>query len=282
MKEKSIILVGGPDSGKSNYVARLWLAIQSKRHHLIASRLPNDVTYVESISEHLLKGKFVPRTEPEERNREFHVSVITKDESISADIVVPDILGEIWKKAVATLEIPEKWLTALRKSTSAVLFVRVHSKNNVEPLNWVTSQEFLKMGIGDVHEQDIPTQIALMELLRFIDENISRKGKEKPRVAVIITAWDFLSKEEYALGPEKYLENEFPMFAGRLSDIDSLEVRVFGSSILGGDLKTEAFVNDFFEQDIHDKGYIVEQGGDGKTEEIKDVTKPINWLLNQA
>lgn len=282
MTEKSIILVGGPDTGKSNYLARLWLAIQSKKYDLISTATPLDIRYVESIAEHLLHGKFVPRTEPEEKNREFHVSVKTKDDAISADIIVPDILGEIWKRAVSTLEIPEKWLTALRQSTTAVLFIRAHSENNVEPLNWVTSQKFLKMGLGKVDDYSIPTQIVLMELLRFIDDSISRESKEKPKVAVIITAWDLLNKEEAEAGPVNYLDKEFPMFAGRISDITSLDIKIFGSSIVGGDLNVNAFIDEFFDQNINNTGYIVEQGTDGNISKSGDITKPINWLLNQS
>lgn len=281
MKEKSIILVGGPDSGKSNYLARLWLAFKSKRFDLISSTTPGDVRYIESIAEHLLRGEFVPRTEPEEKNRDFHVSVTTKDGSLNANIIVPDILGEIWDKAVSTLEIPEKWLTTLRKSSSAVLFVRVQSKNNVEPLNWVTSQALLKAGLGENNEKAIPTQIVLMELLRFIDENISRKVFKKPRVAVVVTAWDKLHKEDASGGPLTYLEMEFPMFAGKLSDIKTLDINVFGSSILGGDFKSPEFSETFFDRNIHERGYIVFHGAAGQTDSTTDVTTPINWLLSQ-
>lgn len=275
------MLVGGPDSGKSNYLARLWLAFQSQKYDLVSSTTPTDVRYVESIAEHLLQGGFVPRTEPEEKNREFHVSVETKDERISADIIVPDILGEIWAKAVSTLDIPEKWLAALRKSTAAVLFVRVHSENNVQPLNWVTTQDLLKLGLGAEHDKSVPTQIVLLELLRFIDENINRKSKLKPKVAVVVTAWDLLSVDERNLGPIQYLKNEFPMFEGRLSDIDSLDIKVFGSSVVGGDFETEGFQDTFFDKGIHSTGFIVEDGTEGNVEESTDMTKPINWLINQ-
>ncbi|WP_017258881.1 TRAFAC clade GTPase domain-containing protein [Pedobacter arcticus] len=281
MKQKSIILVGGPDSGKSNYLARLWLALESQNFDLISATTPNDIRYVESIAEHLLQGEFVPRTEPEEKNREFHVSVKSKDESLSADIVVPDILGEIWAKAVSTLEIPEKWLKTLKSADSAILFIRAHSENNITPLNWVTSQDYLKMGYGDKEKDDaLPTQIVLMELLRFIDQNINRKSNPKPKVSIIITAWDLLDVEEAKKGPEEYLMNEFPLFAGRLSDIDSLEIKLFGSSIVGGDLKEDTFVNSFLEKGIDQTGYVVERDHNGNLKHNNDVCQPISWLLS--
>ncbi|NQD72536.1 hypothetical protein HP439_17570 [Sphingobacterium shayense] len=278
MEEKSILLVGGPDSGKSNYLARFWLALQGGHRDLLSSVTPSDVRYVESIAEHILQAEFAPRTDLEEKNREFRISVKTRDGSISADIVVPDILGEVWSKAVASLNIPEKWLKTLRSSSAAVLFVRVHSEINTQPLNWITSQEFLKNGLGGKQVNNLPTQIVLMELLRFIDENINRSSKAKPKVAVIVTAWDLLSKGEAKLGPLNYLKNEFPMFEGRISDIDSLNVKVFGCSIVGGDFQVASFQKDFLDKEIDETGYIMEEGADT---EKPDITAPIGWLLHE-
>lgn len=276
---KTIILIGGPGSGKSNYLARLWLAIASQRYNLISITPPQDLVYIEGIAAHLLQGKFVPRTEPEEKNREFNVSVKTKDDQFTANIIVPDMYGEIWDKAVSSYEIPEKWLNVLRGSSSAILFVRVRSEHNIQPLDWVTTQEFLKAGLGTEKNSEIPTQISLLELLRFTDENVSRSNKSKPKVAVIIAAWDLLSEEEKVQGPIGYLQNQFPMFAGRIEDIDTLDVKVFGCSIVGGDLKEDAFEQAFLNNSIDKTGYIVHYDSTGVLINDADITKPINWLL---
>jgi hypothetical protein len=278
---KPIILVGGPDSGKSNYLARLWLAFRSERFDLKPTATPEDIKYIESIAAHLLRGKFVPRTDKDDNIRDFSVEVISQNKNITAQLVVPDMYGEIWEKAVRTLEIPEKWLNSLRNSSNAMIFVRVQSENNFEPLDWVVSQKLLKNGFGDeASNSEIPTQITLIELLRFINDNVKRAGKTKPKVAVIVTAWDLLHADEQAEGPEKYLKKQFPMFSGRLDDIDSLEVKVFGSSIVGGDFKVQDFLKAFLDKEIDDAGYIVFQEGDKSSEEIKDLTEPINWLLS--
>ena len=278
-ENKTIILVGGPGSGKSNYLARLWLAVSSQRYNLTSLTPPQDLDYIEGIVAHLLQGKFVPRTESEEKNREFDVSIQAKNTGLTANIIVPDMYGEIWDKAVSSYEIPEKWLTVLRSSTGALLFVRVRSDHNIQPLDWVTTQGFLKAGLGSEKNSEIPTQISLLELLRFIDENISRVNQVKSKVAVIIAAWDLLDEQEKAEGPNAYLENQFPMFAGRLSDIDSLNVKVFGCSIVGGDLEEEEFEQTFLNGNIEETGYIVHYNEIGELVKDEDVTKPINWLL---
>ena len=279
MDKKSIILVGGPDSGKSNYLGRLWLALQSKKFNLISITPPDDLVYIEGIAAHILQGKFVPRTEPEDKKRNFEVLVKSKNNDETAEIIVPDILGEIWKKAVTTLEIPEKWLKALRDSTGAIIFVRVLSDNNVQPLDWVTSQKLLKAGLQNNTNSEIPTQVVLLELLRFIQDNVSSKSQNPYKIAVIVTAWDFLHIDEANEGPEMYLLNQFPIFAGKLGDLEKLKIKVFGSSIVGGDLKVDDFVKAFLNGNIDDSGYIVSTGTNNETVKTEDITEPINWLL---
>lgn len=276
---KKIILVGGPGSGKSNYLARLWLAIASKRYNLVAKTSPQNIEYIEGIAAHLLQGKFVPRTESEEKNREFDASLKTKDGNLSADIVVPDMYGEIWDRAVSLYEIPDKWLKLLQNSSCAMLFVRVRSEHNVQPLDWVNTQALLKLGLGSENNSAIPTQISLLELLRFIDENINRDGNSKPKVALIIAAWDLLDDEQKLEGPLAYLQNQFPLFAGRLDDIDSLNVKVFGSSVVGGDLSENKFEQEFLQGNVMESGFVVHRGDNGNFVLDEDVTKPIIWLL---
>lgn len=279
MTEKEIIIVGGPGSGKSNYLARFWIAVHSACNNLILTTPPQDLQYIEGITAHLLQNKFVPRTEPEERAREFNISIRSKDESILANIIVPDMYGEIWKKAVSTYEIPENWLTTLRKSSAAMLFVRIRAENNIQPLDWVNSQELLKAGLAEQSNSEIPTQIALLELLRFIEENINRSKGSNPKIAVIVTAWDLLDDNEANESPQVYLEKQFPLFAGRLTDIETLDVKVFGCSIVGGDLTAKEFGDTFHDVKIEEVGYVVYSDEDGNLQNNNDVTKPINWLL---
>lgn len=278
--EKSFILVGGPDSGKSNFLARLWLALQSKRYSLVSKVPPDDLDYIEGIAAHLLTGKFVPRTEPEDKHRNFQVTVEAPELDLKVEIVVPDLLGEIWKKAVSTLEVPERWYNALRNANGAIIFVRVLSDNNVQPLDWVVSQQLLLAGLRNDGDNEIPTQVVLTELLRFISENISRSNG-KPRVAVVVTAWDLLHKDEAAAGPTAYLSNQFPMFAGRIKDADDLNIKVFGSSIVGGNLDVVDFMQQFLKGDIDDSGYIVMDGQGYSHERPLDITEPLKWLIGQ-
>ena len=76
-----------------------------------------------------------------------------------------------------------------------------------------------------------------------------------------------------------YLLNQFPIFAGKLGDLEKLKIKVFGSSIVGGDLKVDDFVKAFLNGNIDDSGYIVSTGTNNETVKTEDITEPINWLL---
>jgi hypothetical protein len=282
MAENLIILVGGPETGKTNYLGRLWIALRAKKFQLKSTLTPENITYVDGIAEHVLQGKFAPRTEDTNMAREFQATISSVDGTAVTDIVVPDMKGEIWQIAVRTLEIPPIWLNALKESNSAVVFLRARSPLIVQPLDWVVSQTLIRGGIIQQFQDDeVPTQVSIMELLRFLDENLRRDRQGLlPKVALVVTAWDVLDFDEKKAGPMAYIEQEFPLLAARLKDQLTIDVKVFGSSIVGGDLENdEDFMNKFLaDGDIHKCGYVICDTEKGIIEE-KDVTEPIRWLL---
>ena len=76
-----------------------------------------------------------------------------------------------------------------------------------------------------------------------------------------------------------YLRKEFPLFAGRLADTGRLNVKLFGLSVVGGDLEDDdEFRNSYLERDISEQGWVVVEDGDGsRTDE--DVMLPIAWAM---
>jgi hypothetical protein len=282
MSSQSIMLIGGPDSGKTNYLARLWKALQSGSGRLKSVESP-DIKYVEDALAHLLQGSFAPRSEKniEESRRDFVVTMALQSSGQQIKIVVPDVTGELWKDAVSSSELTEEWMNQLKDSSGALLFVRVLSDLNVAPLDWVTARDLLKMDWAESphQEESMPTQVLLCELLRFLQLTLRKRSNGGvPRVAIVITAWDRLDAEAKALGPSAYIEKQYPLFSGRLEDASSLDIKLFGTSVVAGDLEADpAFRQRFFEGDLNTSGYVVQEI-DGKVREELDLTLPIAWL----
>ena len=169
----SIILVGGPDTGKTNFIGRLWLALRTGSGALTASETPDQIKYVEGIVRYLHQGSFAPRTD---QNLEVDQGSITiplgLDESLeekTAELIIPDISGEIWKKAVETTELAPERMAQLEDAAGVLLFVRVLSDQNVNPLDWVNAAELMKCQGDNAQPDKMPTQVMLCEFLRFLE-----------------------------------------------------------------------------------------------------------------
>ncbi len=282
MSQRAIVLIGGPDAGKTNFVGRLWHALKDRRGALHASGLPDDISYVEETIAHLFEGRFAPRSELGGGRRDFAIAVTTPDLRNRTELVIPDISGELWMAAVRDSEIEKSWMEELGRADGAVLFVRVRSEAHVDPLDWVTSGDLLRLLGEDTRRDEIPTQVVLCELVRFLEYALSaREDGGAPRLAVVISAYDLLDAEARARGPEAYVRSQYPMLAGHLDDTGSLDTRYFGLSVVGGDVAVdEAYRDAFLDRAFEENGYVFTCDSEGVWRELGDVTLPIAWLVD--
>jgi hypothetical protein len=344
MNSGSVMLVGGPGSGKTNYIARLWLAFKARKGALRAERLPTNIHYVDDAVRHLMARKFAPRSERniEDGRRDFVIEVRGNgDAGAPKKISVPDITGELWKRAVETYELPQEWIDEFKGSSSAILFLRAHTKLNAQPMDWVTARDILQMHavamddeLGDDDDYDdeerdeeeksatgpiaghavaaepsgavvtepvadaaaaeqgvpavhvpskapkLPAQVGFCELLRYLELLLSdRPDGSRPKVAVVVTAWDMLDDDAKKAGPMQYLKKEFPLFAGRVQTPGRLDIELFGMSIVGGNLKGKPeFRESLKGRDLSEVGYTAVMRNGFMVEDL-DVTLPLAWAL---
>ncbi|MNZ21005.1 hypothetical protein D3C78_380700 [compost metagenome] len=170
-------------------------------------------------------------------------------------------------------------MSELRRADAALLFVRVDSDQDVRPLDWVTSRNMLEK-VGGEEDKGLPTQVMLCELIRFLEDSLAnREDGGLPRLSVVITAWDRVDAEKFEQGPAAYLEREYPLVAGRLTDLEGLDVQIFGLSVVGGDLKHDPnYRQAFLETGLDGQGWAVVNDGDGWRKD-PDVTLPIAWAV---
>ena len=286
MTTASIVLVGGPDTGKTNFIGRLWLALQNGESSLRLGGTPDEIKYVEDAVGHLHGGRFAPRTDKNVAAEQSSITIpLAGPEAGQGDerlqLVVPDISGEIWKTAVETKELSRKRMAQLEDAVGAVVFVRVLSALNVSPPDWVNSAELMQLQ-EDVDAGEMPTQVMLCEFVRFLELKLrAGNSSRKPRVAVVVTAWDLLDPERAAEGPRAYLEREYPLFAGRLDDVSRFEVGIFSMSILGGDPEAdEGFRARLLDEGLGSAGYVRYYSGK-EIRETADVGLPVAWAIEE-
>lgn len=276
---RSIILLGGPDSGKTNYIGPLWRELDYGKGALHAAEQPKDINFVMEVSEHIFQGSFAPRTEYSDMRRDFEVIVAATKGGPTSKVIVPDISGELWRNAVINNEISTDWMAELKQADAALLFVRVDSDQDVRPLDWVTARKLIQK-IGNEEEQGLPTQVVLCELIHFLENSLAkREDGGIPRLSVVVAAWDRVDADMFAQGPDAYLQREYPLVAGRLSDITTLDIKVFGLSSVGGDLKNDDdYRNDFLETGPDGRGWVAVYDGN-KWNKVHDLTLPIEWAV---
>ena len=278
----STILIGQPDSGKSNFLGRAWKDMQSPTSALSFIDADN-ITYLEELLEHLLKGAFAPRSDKNIEQSRHDITLQVKQTHSGGvnDIVVPDVTGELWKESVANSDLPQNWMTSLENATGAMVFLRVGSEENHQPLDWVTSRRLLAQIGNSENSAVIPTQVVYAELLRFLQTRLGRNVPgARRKVAIAITAWDQLDPEYRARSPIAFLRKEFPLLAGKIENITGLDVGLFGISVVGGDLQNDkAFLSEYQSGDISDFGYTMIVGPDGTVSKKRDLTIPLAWLM---
>lgn len=256
----------------------------------MAPRSPANIKYVEGLIEFILRGQFVPHTDlnlvPSGQQLDIPLIRASHPDKGEVSLAVPDVSGELWQGAIDRGDIPRPWMDALKLSTGALLFVREGSKANVPSLDWVNTPELLGfLGAGAAPNTEgevpgVPTQVGLCEMLRFLDQTLLRSDGRKPKVAVMITAWDLLDAETQSSGPDAYIAKEYPLFAGRLKDCVSLDVSCFGVSIVGGDFEDDKFKQEFLEGDIDDMGFVTYIDDDHTVQRKNDLTLPVAWVID--
>lgn len=277
---RSVVLLGGPDSGKTNYIGRVWPALDAGEGSLHAAVQPEDIRFVLDVADHLYSGNFAPRSEHVDDRRDFEVVVAAEKGGEQSTIVIPDISGELWLNAAEHGEVATSLMDEMRSANGALLFVRLNSEADVRPLNWVTSKRLLAK-LGNAGDEGLPTQVMLCELVRFLEFALSeRPNGRRPRLSIVVSAWDIADQEKFAAGPISWIQREYPLLAGRLGDIKTLDIRVFGLSVVGGDLKVdEACKNDVQENGLDGRGWVAVQDEEGVWRKNLDLTLPIAWAV---
>lgn len=287
-KQNTVLLIGGPDAGKSNFLFRFWLAIRARLNsNLLPDGPPPSAEYLNQGVGKLLIGEFEIHT-PHGTDEICEIPVLANGEK--AVVVVPDRPGEDWSRIYRERRIPNDWMTKLGDNTACLILVRAHSDLNQAPLDWISVQQFHGNEgnlIGPARQEvTTPTQVVLVDWIQIISRVLRTRSSTdaRSRIGIIVSAWDLLSEEEQAAAPIEYLTEQYPLLADFLeSNSKNLEIELFGVSLFGGDPKRSVA---FKEACLHAEnpcagGFVVRQV-DGEVQRVSDLTLPIRWALGLA
>lgn len=287
---KTILLVGGAETGKTNFLVRLWLGLRNGQGKMHLTMLPDSLEVFEADTERLLGGEFAERTLGETGN-EFSISFNIPSDEIEGDLLIPDLSGETWERVWNERVWPSSLMRNISACDGLVLFIR--NNTLVDPLNWIELAELivrsnevnfngLKHYSSKGEAKRVPTQTLLVEWLQLIQE-IGSSGsvrKSALRVAIVIAAWDELDESTRDLGPEHYVETRIPLLYQYMqTHMDVISFKVFALSVAGGDLANDPkFRQEFLDGDPTRGGFVL-HSLDGDLSESNDFSLPIVWTL---
>jgi len=297
MNNPAVLLIGGPETGKSNFLFRTWTHIDSSNGTIEKDGLPADAEYLRTGAELQLRGMFAGRT-PQEVQVISRIPIrLRRDSQKKAVLLVPDINGERINQIYHERKWSADWESLITEDTAYLFFVRIGSEQTVAPLDWITwhklycdiPQPTLAATNQDsgttepieaaLEAQKTPTQVILVDWLQFILAALRDKYPQivRPRVGIVVTAWDCVAND-FLGGPLDWIGDNMPLiYQYCISNHDGFEFSFLGSSIFSGDpTKDPEFAEQLGQKDPRIEGYVLHSPDNIKS---GDFTIPITWAL---
>lgn len=286
MSERSIVIIGLPESGKTTFLAALWHLVTEEdvdgmalRFHTLAK---GNVSHLNQIAARWRDARIQERTGIS-GNRLVSMNLLDA-EGNPVRVTFPDVPGEayrrMWEERDCEPEIAE-----ILNAGGVLLFV--HS-DTIDLPAWLVDELVLakKMGIslpegGEVHWHPrlAPTQVQLVDLLQTLRQPPLDIGPR--RLVIMLSAWD--KAEGEGLAPVAFLEAKLPLLAQYLrQNADGWTWRVCGLSAQGGEYDPAESGKDSvpeaekLRQMDHPSQRIRLSAGPS---ESHDLTEPLAWLM---
>jgi len=287
---RSVLLIGVQDAGKTNFLMRLWLTLEAGGGILTKAGLPADLEYLKTGTDHLLRGEFAPHTPQDVQDRtEIPVKATLSGRQFTGTLIVPDLPGEQVLSVFQTREWSNEWEEQIKAGCGCLMLVRVESPELIAPLDWLSCAAY----VGSPMQQasapkdpaskvKTPTQVVITDWLQFLRKAFTDRlrGSYKPRVGILVAAWDLAPQDQKAAGPEAWVASNLPLLHQFIrSNDDAFDFTYFGVSITSGDLAADKdFKAAYLEGDPRKAGEVVHSLS-GVVETSSDITLPVAWAL---
>ena len=146
------------------------------------------------------------------------------------------------------------------KKCGCLILVRAASDEIMPPLDWATCFErhtAVPQILAQVQlarrgavaapekptpENDTPTQVLLTDWLQMLHRAFVEKTEQgfRPRIGIVVSAWDAVPLEQSDREPSQYLRDNFPMlYQFAEANAEDFDFHFFGVSVVSGDLKND-------------------------------------------
>lgn len=240
-----IVLAGLPASGKTQFMAALWLGIDgSGTCRMRLANYQGDRRYLNEIRRRLMSCEPPPHTQVGELSGlDLPLRLANGEDKREMRLVVPDLSGETWQHALEEAE----WAADLdeRIQDAAGIIVFVHSQASSGPTVGALAASLPGASQHQTADPFDVTRISAdAQLVQIIQVLCSRRRHH--RIAVVISAWDLV---EPGTTPKDWVNENCKLLSQFIEARREIEVQVWGVSAQGGKFDDPAAVEQLVQQD---------------------------------
>jgi hypothetical protein len=280
MQNFEIVLLGGPNSGKTHFAGQLYGRLQRRPGALQLRKsagTPSDLSALNEVLRCLEDGQAAEHT-PVDTSVEVILPLIGLNGK-AFDLRWPDYGGEQIRSVFDKRAVPERWRLQLEKADGWVLLIRLKSEvtypdalAQLRNLEGQTSNA-ARAGAWDANAR----WVELLQILLHVSGVGVGERLKTPRLAVLLSCYDELSVS--AENPAALLARTLPMVSAFIeSNWDADAFSVWGLSALGRPLTKESADENFIDEGPEFQGWIIDPKG-GKPD--FDISRPIAWVFDQ-
>jgi hypothetical protein len=279
MRTPELVLLGGPNSGKTHYAGQLYGRLRrcpGLLHLRKDHGTPPDLTALEEVLRCLENGHAAPRTSADTW---AEVSLPLVDERGRAmDLRWPDYGGEQLRAVFDQRTVPDDWRSRLIKATGWVLLIRLKSETKYpdafEELTKLPENRNCKparAGSWDANAH----WVELLQILLHVAELSHVARLQHPRMAVLISCYDEM--EETDAPPREALAKGLPLVSSFIDSTWAADaVSIWGLSSLGRLLEVDSADESFIDVGPEFQGWVIPPGGGARD---PDLSSPLAWLV---
>lgn len=282
MKRPEIVLLGGPNSGKTHYAGQLYGRLQHSTGALTLRKscgAPDDLSLLHEVLSCLENGNAAQHTSTGAWGN-VHLP-LTDSNGREFDLNWPDYGGEQLKRVFATRSVDQDWQNRLINANGWVLLIRLNTEatypdaiENLVHANAKQDENESRANSWDANAY----WVEKLQILLHVAKIGWKHQIQAPPLTVLLSCYDEVGDEHTP--PIETLCQKLPLVASFIqSNWNKNSVSVWGLSALGQELVANSQSDDFIDEGPESQGWVLPpEGGEKST----DLTLPLMWLLERV
>lgn len=270
---KQILVLGGPDSGKSTYLLQLYGRVFDGDGQVQLRGAVDSMVAIKDGLARLATGRPAGHT-ANGTETSLTLPLVDNETGREWDITVPDYAGEDLRRVGDALRLPDQWRDLAATSDHWVVMVRLSLYPDIpdlvsRPVGEIASASPKQLAGSDV--QALPIDMFLVDLLQLLQHGRTQvEVANNLRVTVVLSCWDELDYPDDT-GPSQVAASQLALLDSYCTTTFGSRYRVVGLSAQGRALTDADPAVEFIDEGPGAMGWLVCEDG----ERDPDLTKLI-------